>query len=163
MECPRSGWQRLTEILDAVGQPPWEMWARTCDIGRRQSQFLVKLHEEDGKGGCHFLDIVQRLHKEAQKYIAAALPAAKDSKQQQALAHDEILTWLQDDRSWVYPEKQVARSYCICHGKDCPTWPGLVDVDDAPADPWRINCSGIFVFVGPESLLLCLLLSLTLL
>ena len=114
------------------------------DVG--MAQFSVKLHEEDGKGCCHFPDILQRLHKEGQKYIAAALAAAKDSKQQRALAHDEIGTWLQYNRTWAYPEKPVATSPCICHGKYCPTWPGLVDVDDLPADPWRINCSGIFVF-----------------
>ena len=139
VECPRWGWTRLTDILDAGGQVCWERWARTCDIGSRQTQFLVKLHEVDGKGACHQLDIIKRLHPQAQEYIAAALPSAKDSKNQRAAAHDEILEWLQANRAWAYPLKSVAKSYCICHDMDCPTWPGLVEVEDAPADPWRTN------------------------
>lgn len=150
VEMPRWAWERLIDILDAgVAVRPVERWSRTCDIGKRQTEFLIALHLEDGCG-CHMPNIIQRLHTKAQKYITAASPAAKDDKKFRAMAHDEILSWLMENRSWAFPPKKVATSYCCIHDKQCPTWPVPVFVDDDGDeydDSWRVNSSGAFVVV----------------
>ena len=148
VEMPRWAWERLFEILDAgLAVRPLERWSRTCDLGKRQTEFLTALHLEDACDACHMPNIIQRLHKEAQKYIMAASPAAKDSKKFRAMAHDEILSWLMENRSWAFPEKKVATSYCCVHDKRCPTWP-VPFADGEDNDSWRVNSSGVFVVVA---------------
>jgi len=148
VEMPRWAWERLTEILDAgLLVRPQERWSRTCDLGTWQTQFLCALHLEDGNDACHMPNIIHRLHNKAQKYIMAASPAATDSKKVRAMAHDEILSWLMENRSWAFPEKKVATSYCLCHDKQCPTWPVLLNDGDDDGT-WQVNSSGVFVVVA---------------
>ena len=61
--------------------------------------------------------IEKRLPEVAQRWIIAATPDAKASKEEKREAYEAIQAWLLENTSWLFPE--TATAWCEAHHKHC--------------------------------------------
>ncbi|CAE7249489.1 unnamed protein product [Symbiodinium natans] len=83
-----------------------------------------------GNRTCVFSDINDRLPATAVMMLDSMLPNSKMSREDTARAYADMLAWLQDNRSWVFPAG--ATSHCLVHEKQCAAFP-CVDESEGPA------------------------------
>ena len=104
--------------------------ARFCDIGSLQQTVLSHISAMCGNRTCVFSDINDRLPATAVMMLDSMLPNSKMSREDTARAYADMLAWLQDNRSWVFPAG--ATSHCLVHEKQCAAFP-CVDESEGPA------------------------------
>ena len=110
--------------------------SRFCDCGKVQQRVLNHISEQHERHICVLADINDRLPKEAQSMLDALLPQGVTPSAEIAEAYGNMLKWLQENRSWVFPVQPT--SHCIVHGQQCPVFPeeralsGTVEAGVAP-------------------------------
>ncbi|CAE7827714.1 unnamed protein product, partial [Symbiodinium necroappetens] len=77
--------------------------SRFCDCGIVQQRVLNHISEQHERHICVLADINDRLPKEAQSMLDALLPQGVTPSAEIAEAYGNMLKWLQENRSWVFP------------------------------------------------------------
>ena len=92
--------------------------ARFCDHGKLQQQVLTRISQLHQCSTCVLSDLNDRLALEAVRLLDSLVP---DDKKAAAGAYKNMLTWLLEDRSWVFPENPT--SFCVVHNTNCAVFP----------------------------------------
>ena len=123
-ECPYWGMSAMTAEWEA--RLGWDsdmladafQFVRSCDYGQVQGRVLNAMsHHCHASQCCVQGDMLARLPKKAQNYIASSRPDPEALVEIRAAAHRELHEWLMANRSWVYPVD--AQAPCTVHGRRC--------------------------------------------
>ena len=144
MDCPREALEQCSEAVAryfSIEADEFHLnFCRASDKGRLQKKVLTHISKTND-GSCVMGDILERLPKRAQQYIAAATPAKNEPREKRERANWHIVEWLQQNRNVCFPRK--ARSPCSIHGGRCLVFHDHISPTEGPRHPIRLSVAGV--------------------